>query len=195
MLIRSIQIAFYRKMWNHVIHLVTYLFLVVKETALVSHYIPIIGEDSWFSVGQWIMRIDNFSGYQYAMRSIKVILSAVLRRYRFTTNLSLPGLELKYEISLKLANKHMVALDRRIWWNKKEIWKKEPFEEPFMKFYEALSDLTSCSRHENTMENNPELEINRGHGFSTFITATPRLSDFLYRCASKKPLCGNRSVL
>lgn len=61
------------------------------------------------------MRIDNFSGYQYAMRSIKVILSAVLRRYRFTTNLSLPGLELKYEISLKLANKHMVALDRRIW--------------------------------------------------------------------------------
>lgn len=64
-----------------------------------------------------------------------------------------------------------------------------------MKFYEALSDLTSCSRHENTMENNPELEINRGHGFSTFITATPRLSDFLYRCASKKPLCGNRSVL
>lgn len=64
-----------------------------------------------------------------------------------------------------------------------------------MKFYEALSDLTSCCRHENTMENNPELDINRGHGFSTFITATPRLSDFLYRCASKKPLCGNRSVL
>lgn len=128
MLIRSIQIAFYRKMWNHVIHSLTYHFQVVKETASVSHYIPIIGEDSWFIVGQWITWIDYLSGYQYAMRSIKVILSAVLRRYRFTTNLSLPGLELKYEISLKLANKHMVALNRRIWWNKMEIWKDEPFE-------------------------------------------------------------------
>lgn len=61
------------------------------------------------------MEIDYFSGYQYAMLSLKVMLSAVLRHYKFTTDLSLSDLEFKYEVSFKLANKHMVGLDRRIW--------------------------------------------------------------------------------
>lgn len=49
------------------------------------------------------------------MISMKVVLSGILRKYRFTTNLKLSELEMKFELTLKLANKHMVGMERRSW--------------------------------------------------------------------------------
>lgn len=57
----------------------------------------------------------NCIGYQYAMISMKVILSGILRKYRFTTSLKLSDLEMKFELTLKLVNKHMVGMERRVW--------------------------------------------------------------------------------
>lgn len=54
-------------------------------------------------------------GYQYGMISMKVALSAILRHYKFTTALNLSDLELKFELTLKITNKHMVGMERRIW--------------------------------------------------------------------------------
>lgn len=49
------------------------------------------------------------------MISMKVILAGILRKYRFTTNLKLSDLEMRFELTLKLSNKHMVGMERRIW--------------------------------------------------------------------------------
>ncbi|XP_055299855.1 cytochrome P450 4g1-like [Sitodiplosis mosellana] len=55
----------------------------------------------------------NCIGYQYGMISMKVALSSMLRRYKFTTDLKLSDLELKFELTLKISNKHMVGMERR----------------------------------------------------------------------------------
>lgn len=57
----------------------------------------------------------NCIGLQYAMISMKVILSGLLRRYKYTTNLKLDELVMRFELTLKLDNKHMVAIERRNW--------------------------------------------------------------------------------
>ncbi|XP_055308673.1 cytochrome P450 4c3-like [Sitodiplosis mosellana] len=57
----------------------------------------------------------NCIGYRYAMISMKVMLSALLRRYKFTTNLKLSDIDLRFEMVLKLAQKHMVQIERRRW--------------------------------------------------------------------------------
>lgn len=57
----------------------------------------------------------NCIGLQYAMISMKVALSAILRKYKFTTELKLSDLEFKFELTLKLVNKHMVGMERRVW--------------------------------------------------------------------------------
>lgn len=49
------------------------------------------------------------------MISMKVIMAGIMRKYKFTTNLKLTDLEMKFELTLKLANKHMVGMERRIW--------------------------------------------------------------------------------
>lgn len=49
------------------------------------------------------------------MISMKVALSAILRHYKFTTALNLSELEFKFELTLKINNKHMVGMERRIW--------------------------------------------------------------------------------
>lgn len=46
---------------------------------------------------------------------MKVALSAILRRYKFTTALKLSDLEFKFELTLKISNRHMVGMERRIW--------------------------------------------------------------------------------
>lgn len=55
------------------------------------------------------------AGYQYGMISMKVVLSAILRRYKFRTDLKLSDLELKFELTLKISNRHMVGMERRVW--------------------------------------------------------------------------------
>lgn len=49
------------------------------------------------------------------MISMKVVLAGVLRKYQFSTSLKLSDLEMKFELTLKLANKHLVGMEHRIW--------------------------------------------------------------------------------
>lgn len=57
----------------------------------------------------------NSSGLQYAMISMKVILSGLFRRFKYTTNLKLNELVMRFELTLKLDNKHMVEITNRDW--------------------------------------------------------------------------------
>jgi len=57
----------------------------------------------------------NCIGFQYAMISMKVIMSGLLRRYRYTTDLKMSDLVLRFELTLKLDNKHLVKIERREW--------------------------------------------------------------------------------
>ncbi|XP_031632678.1 uncharacterized protein LOC116346652 [Contarinia nasturtii] len=59
----------------------------------------------------------NCIGYQYGMFSMKIMLSAILRHYKFSTDLKMSELKTKFEILLKLENKHMVKIERRNWSN------------------------------------------------------------------------------
>lgn len=54
-------------------------------------------------------------GYQYGMMSMKTMISAILRHYKFQTDLRLSDLQLHFQITLKLCNKHMVNVERRVW--------------------------------------------------------------------------------
>lgn len=49
------------------------------------------------------------------MFSMKVMLSAIIRHYQLSTDLKMSDLELEFGIALKLANKHMVRVERRNW--------------------------------------------------------------------------------
>lgn len=49
------------------------------------------------------------------MISMKVVLAGILRKYKFATDLKLDELEMKFELTLKLVNKHMVSMERREW--------------------------------------------------------------------------------
>lgn len=49
------------------------------------------------------------------MISMKVIMAGILRKYKFTTDLKLTDLVMKFELTLKLANKHLVNMERREW--------------------------------------------------------------------------------
>jgi len=57
----------------------------------------------------------NCIGLQYAMISMKIALAGLLRQFKYTTNLKRSDLVMRFELTLKLDNKHMVALDRRAW--------------------------------------------------------------------------------
>lgn len=47
------------------------------------------------------------------MISMKVILAGILRKYRFTTDLKLSELVLRFELTLKLSDRHLVQMERR----------------------------------------------------------------------------------
>lgn len=49
------------------------------------------------------------------MISMKVALSAMLRRYKFSTSLKMSDIDLRFEMILRLANKHMLQIERRAW--------------------------------------------------------------------------------
>lgn len=55
------------------------------------------------------------TGYQYAILSIKLVLSKLFRQYFFETDLKMSDLELKFEVTLKLSNKNPVRVERRTW--------------------------------------------------------------------------------
>ncbi|XP_031632667.1 cytochrome P450 4C1-like isoform X2 [Contarinia nasturtii] len=57
----------------------------------------------------------NCIGHQYALYSIKVMLSAILRNFQFSTQLTMSDLDLSFDITLKLKNKHLVRLVHRSW--------------------------------------------------------------------------------
>lgn len=59
--------------------------------------------------------VNMISGHQYAMFTTKVMLAAILRQYKFSTDLAMSDLRPKFEVTLRLTNKHMVRLERRIW--------------------------------------------------------------------------------
>lgn len=46
---------------------------------------------------------------------MKIMISLLVRRYKFTTDLKFEDLETKWDITLKLANKHMVRIERRVY--------------------------------------------------------------------------------
>lgn len=49
------------------------------------------------------------------MISLKVMMAGILRKYRFTTDLKMDELVLKFELTLKLGNRYLVAMERREW--------------------------------------------------------------------------------
>lgn len=57
----------------------------------------------------------DFLGYKYAMLSLKVMLSAVLRHYKFSSDLKMSDIDLKFGITTQIRNKHMVKIERRCW--------------------------------------------------------------------------------
>lgn len=46
---------------------------------------------------------------------MKIMLSALLRRYKFTTDLKLEDLVAKWDVTLKIVNRHMVKVERRVY--------------------------------------------------------------------------------
>lgn len=50
------------------------------------------------------------------MFSMKTVLSTILRNFKINTDLKMSDLKVEFEIALKLANKHMVRIERRKWW-------------------------------------------------------------------------------
>lgn len=55
----------------------------------------------------------NCIGIKYAWLSMKIFLSAILRQYKFSTHLRLEEIIPKFEVVLKLENRHMVTVERR----------------------------------------------------------------------------------
>lgn len=44
---------------------------------------------------------------------MKIMISLLLRRYKFTTDLKFEDLVTKWDITLKLVNRHLVRMERR----------------------------------------------------------------------------------
>lgn len=50
---------------------------------------------------------------RYSYIAMKVILATLLRNYRFTTNLKMSDIRMRYEITLKNVRGNMVRVERR----------------------------------------------------------------------------------
>ncbi|KAJ6636720.1 Cytochrome P450 4C1 [Pseudolycoriella hygida] len=55
----------------------------------------------------------NCLGMKYAYMSMKTMLSALLRNYKFSTSLKMEDLKWKFEITMKLVNTHLVTIEKR----------------------------------------------------------------------------------
>lgn len=44
---------------------------------------------------------------------MKVLLSSILRQYKFSTHLRLEDIITKFEVTLKIENRHLVTVERR----------------------------------------------------------------------------------
>lgn len=53
------------------------------------------------------------TGIKYAMYAMKVMLAMLLRRYKFNTKQSIESFDKKFEILLKLKQKHLVSIESR----------------------------------------------------------------------------------
>ncbi|XP_062557032.1 uncharacterized protein LOC134221879 [Armigeres subalbatus] len=60
----------------------------------------------------------NCIGYKYGLMSMKIMLCHLLRAYRFRSPLKMEQLQLKMSITLKIANRHMVTVEKREGWQK-----------------------------------------------------------------------------
>lgn len=58
-------------------------------------------------------------GMKYGYMSVKIILSALLRHYKFRTNLRMEDLSWKFEVTMKLVNTHLVKIEKRNFKNSK----------------------------------------------------------------------------
>lgn len=117
MLTHSIPTTFYRKISQNDIHLHFYPFQLAPEIALVKKM-------KFLEIKLFCAKPDRpetfqslffLSGYQYAMFTMKVMLSTILRNYKFNTKLAMRDLRPKFEVTLRLTNKHMVGVERRVW--------------------------------------------------------------------------------
>lgn len=55
----------------------------------------------------------SYQGIKYAWMSMKVLLCSILRQYKFSTHLRLEDIIPKFEVTLKIENRHMVRVERR----------------------------------------------------------------------------------
>lgn len=55
----------------------------------------------------------NCIGIKYGWLSMKILLSAVIRQYRFSTHLRLENIITKFEATLKIENRHLVTIEKR----------------------------------------------------------------------------------
>ncbi|XP_055298916.1 cytochrome P450 4V2-like isoform X2 [Sitodiplosis mosellana] len=57
----------------------------------------------------------NCIGSRYALTSLKIALSHILRRFKLTTDLKLPDVIIEPSLLLKICNKHAIRIERREW--------------------------------------------------------------------------------
>lgn len=50
---------------------------------------------------------------KYGWISMKIMIAALVRKYKFTTDLKFEELTTKWDITLKIVNKHMVKIEKR----------------------------------------------------------------------------------
>lgn len=54
-------------------------------------------------------------GIRYGWTSLKIALTYLLRRYKFTTDLQMEDVKVRTGLILKIVNKNPIRLERRIW--------------------------------------------------------------------------------
>lgn len=59
----------------------------------------------------------NCIGERYAWSSLKIAMSYLIRRFRFTTDLKMHEVQIKPELLLKIGNENAVRIERRVWRN------------------------------------------------------------------------------
>ncbi len=55
----------------------------------------------------------NCIGIKYGWSSVKTVISAIIRQYKFSTHLRFENIITKFEATLKIENRHLVTVERR----------------------------------------------------------------------------------